>query len=244
MYRIRLSLPKGQEAKYRNLDILHDALVNAWTAAGAVSERVTGQSARPWHFAALGGHRNGENWVHTLVVGSPHSDLAQCLKRFDPAQATYARACTAEAVDFSRAFVRPDPDPIAPGQSAMGVVMLSPLVISRTDRNGSGPRWCSTFADLDLSGAVNKRLSRLAARPVRLRVEPDRLYMRIRPRYDTLVRVKERPGGKAAFVIGMLVPLVLSGPEDDLRFAWYAGIGEKNRNGFGAIGPAERGIGR
>ncbi len=244
MHRIRLSLPRGQEARYRNLDILHDALVNAWTAAGTPPESVIGQSARLWHFAALGGHRDGQNWVHTLVIGTPDPDLARNLMRIDPAQVSHARACTSEAISFSRAIIIPDPDPVMAGQTAIGAVMLSPLAISREGRNTSGPRWHTTLVGFDLSAAVNKRLSRLAARTVRLDVEPDRLYLRTKPRCDTLVRVKEGPGGKAAFVIGMLAPLVLSGPEEDLRLAWYAGIGEKNRNGFGAIGLAQRGIGR
>ncbi len=244
MYRIRLSLPRGQEARYRNLDILHDALVNAWTAAGVPPESVIGRRARLWHFAALGGRRGGQNWVHTLVIGTPDPDLAQCLVRIDPALVAHARAITSETVNFSRATILPDPDPIMAGQTAIGVVMLSPLAISREDRNGSGPRWHTILDGFDLSGAVNKRLSRLAARAVRLTIEPDRLYLRTTPRHDTLVRVKEGPGGKPAFVIGMLAPLVLSGPDEDMRLAWYAGIGEKNRNGFGAIGLAEKGIGR
>lgn len=46
MLRIRLTLSKRKEAVYRNLDILHDALVNAWTCAGAASEEVIGFNAR------------------------------------------------------------------------------------------------------------------------------------------------------------------------------------------------------
>lgn len=244
MYRIRLSLPRGQEAIYRNLDILHDALVNAWTEAGASSDMVVGRGARHWHFATLGGRRQGHNVAHTLVVGTPDPDLAQCLLHLRPAKVAHARARTAEAVDFKRAAVIPDPDPVAPGHATIGIVMLSPLVISRKEGKYAGPRWHGNLDGLDLAGAVNKRLSRLAARPVQLSIEPDTLYLRTRPRYDVLVRVKEGPNGKAGFVIGMLLPLVLSGSDEDLRFAWYAGLGEKNRTGFGAIGLAERGIGR
>ncbi len=244
MYRIRLSLPRGQEATYRNLDLLHDALVGAWAATGASSEDVVGRQARPWNFAALGGHRDGGNMVHTLVVSTPDRELANHLTRFDPAQVRYGRSHTAEAVDFARAMILPDPDPVAPGQTALGVVMLSPLAISREDSEGSKLRWHNKVDDFDLSAAVNKRLSRIAGRPTTLGLHPDRLYLRIQPRHDTLVRIKETREGKRAFVIGMLLPLVLQGCEEDLRLAWYAGIGEKNRNGFGAIGLAEKGIGR
>jgi hypothetical protein len=244
VYRLRISLPKGQGATYRNLDVLHDALIGALVAAGAKPESVVGREALPWHFAALGWRRDGYSVAHTLVVGTPNPYLARVLEHIDPTQVVYARASTAEAVSFHGAIVVPDLDPVGHGQTALGVVMLSPLAISRVDRSGSGPRWYSTLEGCDVAGAINKRLSRFAGRVVDLKIEPDRLYMRISPRYDTLIRTKEGPGGKSGFVIGMLLPLVLLGHEEDLRLAWYAGLGEKNRYGFGAIGLAERGIGR
>jgi CRISPR-associated endoribonuclease Cas6 len=33
--------------------------------------------------------------------------------------------------------------------------------------------------------------------------------------------------------------MLLQGSEDDLRLAWYAGIGEKTRSGFGCLGLLE-----
>lgn len=97
---------------------------------------------------------------------------------------------------------------------------------------------------IDLAAAVNARLSRLAGRSVNLQVEPDSLYLRANPRHSVLVSLKRKPNGRHAFVIGMSAPLVLAGSEADLRLAWYAGIGEKTRNGFGCIGLLERGVGR
>lgn len=239
MYRIRMTLPKRKSAIYRNQDIIHDSLVNGLDKAGA--DRLVGPDALPWVFAPLGWNNSGQNRCHTLVVGTLNPTLAENLKNLNPADVSYARAQTSEAVDFAGADIVPDPDPIAPGQTAIGVVMLSPLAISR--RNGKH-RWHTRVDDFDLSAAVNHRLTRIAGRTVSLRVEPDRLYLRARPQYDTLVRTKEMKNGSRAFVIGMRVPLVLQGSEDDLRLAWYAGIGEKNRNGFGCVGLAERGIGR
>ena len=122
--------------------------------------------------------------------------------------------------------------------------MLSPLVISREDHKDSKRHWHNNVDGFDLSAAVNKRLSRIVGRPTALNLHPDHLYLRIQPRHDTLVPIKESRDGKRGFVVGMLFPLVLRGCDEDLRLAWYAGIGEKNRNGFGTIGLAEKGIGR
>jgi CRISPR-associated endoribonuclease Cas6 len=120
--------------------------------------------------------------------------------------------------------------------------MLSPLVVSR--RVNGERRWASNIDEIDVTAAINNRLSVLAKRSVRLKVEPDSLYLRCNPRHDTLIPLKQINGGKRSFVIGLRVPLVLQGSEEDLRLSWYAGIGEKNRFGFGCIGLAERGVGR
>lgn len=244
LIRIRMTLPKRKDIAYRNMDILHDAIVNAWICAGAASEMVTGYHARPWNFAALGWRRRQESRVHTLVISTPDPDLSVFMGKFNAENAVYARAKTAEAVDFSRAEISVEPDPVAPGQTAIGVLMLSPLAISLMNKGKKGHRWHSNLGDVDLSKAVNHRLSRITGRKVSLEVQADRLYLRANPKHDVLIPVKEFPKGKRAFVIGMKAPLVLSGSEADLRLAWYAGIGEKTRGGFGCVGLVEKGVGR
>ncbi len=242
MFRIRMALPKGNSLAYRYTDILHDALVNAWTCAGAASEDVTGYQAKPWNFAALGWRRDQENRVHTLIVSTPDHELSEYMKTLKSSDVAYARTATGESVNFSDAEIVADPYPIGPGQNAIGVLMLSPLAISRKDKKS--PRWHVNLKEADLSAAVNSRLSKIAGRAVKLEVHPDALYLRANPRHDVLIQVKESRNGSRAFVIGMKAPLVLQGNENDLRLAWYAGIGEKTRNGFGCIGLAEKGVGR
>lgn len=242
MYRIRITLPKRSGIDYINLDIIHDALVNAWTATGMEADEVIGANSRIWHFAALGWSRNGGSRAHTLVIGTPDPELGKSLSRINPSQIRHARASTGEAVDFSAAAVEIDPDPVISGTGSLGVVMLSPLVISRKEKGKR--QWFNNIDEADLSSAVNTRLSRLSGRPVQLKVEPDRLYIRCNPKHDTLVPIKQLPDGRKSFVIGMRVPLVIQGTKDDLRLAWYAGIGEKTRFGFGCIGIAQRGVGR
>lgn len=242
MHRIRIRLPKRQYARYRHLDLLHDALINAWTAAGAGAHQVLGNSAAPWTFATLGGHRGSEGWVHTLVVSTSDASLAGFLAAFNPADVRQVRASTGETVDFSMAEIFPEPDPVPPMEGAMGTLLLSPLVVSKHE---DGRRfWYKQLDAFDLSAAINTRLSRLAGRVVSLRIEPDSLYLRANPKHSVLVSLKRMPNGRHAFVIGMSAPLVLAGREADLRLAWYAGIGEKTRNGFGCLGLLERGVGR
>jgi CRISPR-associated endoribonuclease Cas6 len=240
MYRLRIRLPKGQAASYRYLDLLHNALVNAWIAAGAAADEVIGAAARPWNFAALGWHRKDRNSVHTLVVSTPDPDLAKRLRVLDPASIRYARAITAELVDFSAAEIFPEEDPILPGQETLGLLLLSPLLI----RVPGEKRWHKSLNTLDLATAINPRLSRLSGRPVRLQIQADPLYLRANPDHSVLVPLKQGKNGQMSFIIGMSAPLVLAGNEADLRLAWYAGIGEKMRNGFGCLGLVEQGVGR
>ncbi|WP_026199389.1 CRISPR-associated endoribonuclease Cas6 [Lamprocystis purpurea] len=242
MFRVRLGLPKGRHAVYRHLDLVHDALVNALTAAGAASDQVVGHGALPWNFAALGHHRKHEGVVHSLVVSTPSTTLAQVLGRIDPATLRYARAATGELVDFADAELIPEPPPLLTEQAVLGVLTLSPIAIS--DPSKPGKRWHTRLDACDLSAAVNARLSRLAGRRVTLNIQPDSLYLRANPRHSVLVSTKSDKAGRSAFVIGMEAPLVLAGSREDVLFAWYAGIGEKTRNGFGCIGLAEAGVGR
>lgn len=98
--------------------------------------------------------------------------------------------------------------------------------------------------DAPLTEAINTRLSRLSGRAVHLEVVTDRLYLRANPKHSILIHLKRFPNGKTSFAIGMAAPLTLVGNDGDLRFAWYAGLGEKTRNGFGCIGLLEKGVGR
>ncbi len=242
MLKVRIQLSKQDRVNYKYLDILHDSLVSAWTAAGATSEQITGMSALPWNFAPLGRHTKNGNEAHTLIVSTSDATLAKFLRKLKPTDINYARASTVEHVDFKNAEIIIEDDPIMPSQNILGVLMLSPLVIS--DKAAKGKRWHKQLGQCDLSAAINHRLSRLAGREVKLEVQPDSLYLRINPDHSVLVPMKLMRNGKTAFVIGMNAPLVLTGSEEDLRLAWYAGIGEKTRNGFGCIGLAEPGVGQ
>ena len=243
MHRIRLTLPVGQCVRYRLLDILHDALVNAWVQAGAAAGAVIGHESKPWTFAPLGGNRGKDRkYTHSLIVSTPDSGLADYLRRFDPAAVAYARVATNDSVNFGHAAINVEDDPIPPGGGAVGVLLLSPMALSVA--GGKPKRWHTRLDIPELADAINARLSRLAGRPVGLQIKPDSLYLRANPGHSVLVPLKQDKQGRISYVIALSAPLVLAGSEADLRFAWHAGLGEKTRNGFGCLGLAEEGVGR
>lgn len=238
MLRVIVQLPKQESVRYQYLDIIHDALIAAWLAAGAKTEDVYGHTAKPWTFAALGWNkkqdRESYNFVQRLVISTPSPELAKHLLNITPEMIKYARVSTLESVNFELADIQAEPDPILPQQSIFAALCLSPFALSY--RNQQGRRWHQYLNECDLNTAINTRLSRLAGRKINLDIQADSLYLRSTPDHSRLVPFKKDKRGRVGFVIGMSAPLVLQGSEEDLRFAWYAGIGEKNRSGFGCLG--------
>ncbi len=245
MLRIRLQLSKQEPLQqYDHLDLIHDALVNALIAAGANNSDVIGYQAKPWTFAPLGWHSGHVGLAHGLVVSTADARLARVLDRLDPTQVFKHRRNDAN-VNFADANLLIEPDPILPQQTQLACLMLSPLVLHDESHTGKSKHWYSNLNDLaNLSQIINRKLSFVAGREVHLKIYPDLLYLRLNPEHSVLVNLKTLKNRHKSFVIGMQAPLVLEGSEDDLRLAWYAGIGEKTRSGFGCLGLAEQGVGR
>ena len=237
--RVRLTAPRGERERFHYLDSLHGALVNAWTTCGARGPDVVGRDAGNWSFGAVGTATPRGFVLKSVVVGAEGAPLEPVLSGILP-EAVRKVSTNGDVVDLSAWDKTIEELPIVcgPGESAtLPVIMLSPLALSV---RGQKRRWHDdlTKAGADLEEAVNFRLSRLTGRDVKLKLEPDKLYLRANPEHSTLVRTRAIPGRKPAFVIGMMCPLSISGQLDDLRSAWAIGIGEKNRYGFGCIGHA------
>lgn len=246
MLRIRIQLPKDAPLQaYDHQDLLHDAIINAMIAAGADSTDIIGHQAKPWTFAPLGWHQGHTGLAHSLMIATPDNPLAQVLTRLDPAQIVQRR-WDISSVNFAQAKMQLEPDPILPGQTQLGCLLLSPLLLQDHDHPGKAKRWHSNLNDISqtLSPTLNRKLSVVAGREVALQVSPDSLYLRANPKHSVLVNLKVFKDGRKSFVIGMQAPLLLQGSEADLRLAWYAGIGEKTRSGFGCLGLLEQGLGQ
>ena len=237
--RVRLAAPRGERVRLRFLDSLHGALVNAWTTCGACGEDVVGRAAGNWSFGAVGAATSKGFVLKAVVIGAEGGPLEPVLLRLVP-ETVRKTSVNGDVVDLAAWDIAVEELPVICGPGATGTlpaIMLSPLALSVRGQKG---RWHNDLTKVGsgLGEAVNFRLSRLTGRDVRLKAEPDRLYLRANPKHSTLVHTRAVPGGKPAFVIGMVCPLSISGQLEDLRSAWTLGIGEKNRYGFGCIGYA------
>ena len=200
---------------------------------------MVGRNAGNWSFGAVGTATPKGFLLKSLVIGAEGGPLEPVLGYLLP-EAVRKTSTNGDIVDLSAWDRTVEELPVVsrPGETAtLPTIMLSPLALSVRGQKG---RWHDdlTKAGSDLQEAVNFRLSRLTRRDVKLKVDPDRLYLRANPKHFTLVRTRSVPGDRAAFVIGMMCPLSISGRLEDLRTAWNLGIGEKNRYGFGCIGHA------
>ena len=237
--RVRLSAPRGERARLRFLDSLHGALVNAWTTCGARGEDVVGRDAGNWSFGAVGAATPKGFVLKSVVVGAEGATLEPVLHRLAP-ETVRKTSVNGDVVDLSAWDIAVEELPVICGLGAtatLPAIMLSPLALSVRGQEG---RWHDDLTKVGsgLEEAVSFRLSRLTGRDVKLKIDPDRLYLRANPKHSTLVHTRAVPGGKPAFVIGLTCPLSISGRLEDLSSAWALGIGEKNRYGFGCIGHA------
>ena len=240
MLRIRLTLPRRITAQtYTHQDLIHDAIINGLEAAGCNASDLIGLNARLWTFAPIGWHNGHQGWVHSLIISTSDLDITRALTRLKP-ETINQRRWNGETLSFAGAQLNIEPDPMFPQQTQLACLLLSPLVLQA--KQGTSKQWCKNLGDLDLSEIISRKLSAKAGRPIQLTIQPDALYLRANSKHSVLVNLKQLPNGQKSFVIGMQAPLLIQGSEDDLRFAWYTGIGEKTRNGFGCLGLLEAGV--
>lgn len=240
MLRIKYLLSHPTPAQtYTHQDLIHDAIINGLETAGCDAASLMGINARPWTFAPLGWHQGHQGFVHSLVISTSAPDIARALTRLKPETITQRR-WNGETLSFAGAQLSIEPDPLFPNQTQLACLLLSPLVLQ--NKQGTDKQWCKDLRDLDLGEIISRKLSAKAGRPIQLTIQLDALYLRVNPKHSVLVNLKHFPNGHKSFVIGMQAPLLIQGSEDDLRFAWYAGIGEKTRNGFGCLGLLEEGV--
>jgi len=236
MLKIKIT-PPAKSVEYKYLDVVHDAVVQAFLKTGVEESKIIGHKSEPWNFAveSYSKKENGEfiNVVKSLFISTPSSELSKFLSGISLSNLNYTRSLTGDTVNFINSGIEIVQDPILPNQHTLSVNCISPLAIRKQDKKNRS--WYSEFGDLDIIAAINKRLSRLADRDISLLVSVDSLFLRSNEKYSVYIPIKKNSNGNVTFVIGMKAPLVLQGSEEDLRFAWYAGIGEKTRMGFGGL---------
>lgn len=236
MFRAVFFPRRSDDVSYKTQDLLHDAVVSALVGKGIAPERLLGEHAAPWTFGATHWRQprgaDGLRICHlkALEVSTADPAVGAALREIRPEDLTYARAASGEAFALAGGSRKDKTLDLAPGTQQLGVRWISPLVMTE-DRAGK-PWFLTNALDIERrANDLNLALSRKAGRDIHLTWFADRLAARTNPKgtHATIKVVK----GVGHEVVGTVVPFVLGGPAEDLRFAWYAGVGQKTRMGFG-----------
>lgn len=239
MIRVRLTLPPAERQDYRYYSVIHDCIVQAFLGLGLEKSLFYGPSSGAWTFAALRKRKGARSILHGIVISSWCPKISRVIEQLRPVDLVFSRSDIGESIDLSSATIRIEQPPIAHGSTSLGAIMLSPLVVRRL--GSPHKKWHRSLMEFDITQAVNNGLSKRIGRQVALQVYPDSLYLRGRPDHAALVPMKPDKSGSTRYTIGMVAPMVLRGSTEDLAAAWFAGIGEKTRTGFGCLGAAEWG---
>lgn len=238
MIRCRMTAPKGGGLKFASRDLIHDGAINMLTSAGAGGDKLIGAGACTWFAAAAfaGPAEHRYERTKSIIVSTSDPEMAEYLANSRACNFKATRSATGEAIDLSEWTVSLDFSPFEgiPDDEivSLGALLASPMAIS--NRNGSERgKWAYDVREVDVSAAVNTRLSRIAGREVSLKISPDLGYVASRKSHATFCKLKAE--GKGGTVVGLSLPLLIEGPVKDVNLAWYAGIGEKTRMGFGAL---------
>ena len=230
MHRIRLAF-NHVRPQFRFLDSVNAAVVAGLTEAGAPSERVVGREAGPWTFAVGGfSKRGGLTVMSGLTVSTADAEIARALARLDPAAAR-ARSSNGDELDFSGADIGAELRSPHEAVSELAVAFGSPFAVMKAKTGRSKTRFHDDLAGVDLSAALRASVAARAGRALDLEFHVDPLTLAVDGcrRLVPTRFVRDR----RILIPAFSIPLTMRGRPEDIRFAYFAGIGAKTRGGFG-----------
>jgi len=175
--------------------------------------------------------------LQRIVVGSTDPTLAEALAKFTPEDLTELSQVPGSGLDLRTARLT-FTDHWIP-TSVLPVFPITPIRVL-SPRDGSQGSVAQLTLDARWMDGINRTMSRRFGRPFQLRVIPDDLYIRERQgRLVTSLPVKRDARGHLVYLPGLTFPAILTGPSEDLRDAWFNGLGAGTGMGFGCLGFAE-----
>lgn len=228
MQRVTIELSRPIKLRYR--DSVHAALVIGLRAAGAPEKLLIGVDAAPWTFATNGmSYPGGTTVIRLIILSTSSPELGAYFLKLDPACVRH-ESSNGDKPDCTGGTLHVEQLPFHPEQDSLTIGFASPFLIS--DREASTKSYARAVLGLDLSAAFSAGLSRRLGRDVRLQVTPDRLSAATDGAQPILVRVR-KSRGRDLILPALSTVLTLQGQSSDLQDAYFGGLGEKTRYGFG-----------
>ena len=217
--------------RFRFLDSVNAAIVAGLAEAGAHSASVVGQSAVPWTFAVKGySQAGGLTFMSGLTISTPDAGLAEVMHKLDPS-AMRVRSSNGDTLDFGSAKIEEETRLPHEAVSELAIAFGSPFALIKPKSTRSKTQFCDNLDGIDISAALRVGLERRVGRELDLEFQVDPLTRAV----DGHCRlVSTRLVGKHRVMIpAFSMPLTIRGRADDIRYAYFAGLGAKTRGGFG-----------
>ncbi len=230
MHRIRLVFDPPSP-RFLYLDSVNAAIVAGLVDAGAASASVVGSKAVPWTFAVKGfSQLGGLTFVSGLTVSTPDVQLADALRRLNPA-AMCAHSSNGDILDFKGAKIEDEARLPHGAVSELAVAFGSPFAIIKPKAGRTKTEFHDDLDGVDLAAALRAGLQRRASRDLDIDFQVDPLTRAVDGR-RRLVPTRQA-GSRRILIPAFSMPLTVRGRPDDVRFAYFAGLGAKTRGGFG-----------
>lgn len=174
---------------------------------------------------------NGLRRVERVILGSSDPPIAEALAQFTSEDLLEPALTPGAGLDLRRARIVRD-DRWTPVE-ALSLYALSPIrVLQRIGNRSQAVLEPGEAFNTALNGSMTTRFGRT----FRLTFIPDRLYtFAHRGRLTASMAVGQRSDGRPLCLPGLLTPFVLTGPAEDLRDAWFSGLGASTGLGFGCV---------
>lgn len=232
MLRLRIDLPfDAFEAVCQDRGRVKNIIDSALSRHGY--QRVDDQPVR-YGFGVLSRpvSKGGLRRIERIYLGSSDRTIAEALSRLVPEDLLEPSLTPGAGLDLRRAIIYRD-ERWMPAE-AMSLYALSPIRALSKETGSRSQALLKTGETFD--AALNSAMRTRFGRPFRLRFIPDRAYsFAKRGDLSASMAVGIRPDGRALCLPGILTPFVLVGPVDDLREAWFSGLGTGTGMGFGCV---------
>lgn len=168
--------------------------------------------------------------IERAWIGSTDPEVVQALAKITPDDLYEPKDVSGAGLDLRKATITDEQ--WYPADAVAGYA-ISPIRVLHTSP-GSPRGYCMSVFGRAFDEALNRTMERRFGRPFRLRFIPDAAYVRLH-RGNVVARmgVRSLPDGRIVALDGVVVPFLLAGPPEDLRDAWYNGLGSGTAQGFG-----------
>ncbi len=180
--------------------------------------------------------QNPKQWLHLVqrvIVGSRQPELATIIAQIQPNDLVEPNQVEGAGLDLRMATLYTAPDWVE--TEAASFYCVSPVRVTEKHADKSGYK-SYLETGVKLNELLNRTMQARFQRQFGLNLIPDSLYVRSRGgNISAGMAIKTLNNGKQLVIKGLNLPFILTGAAEDLRYAWYSGLGRSTARGFGCL---------